>query len=150
MRADVIDRDMIVGLADRPRKAGARRGERPETHMRERLRRSDIKGIGDDEATTFVQLAERCAFLGQTVWHVCSPCWRHLLAKTSCASGGAPELLSAGRHLSQKSPFLGENEFVFLGKREIRFSLFIGPQACAVLLVSGQKAMLLVPSCGIQ
>src|SRR5438270_6805666 len=63
MHADLIKRDAIVGLADRPRKACAGRCNCLEPEMREGPRAADIPGIWQHEAAGLVHLTECRAFV---------------------------------------------------------------------------------------
>src|SRR5205085_9555847 len=63
MLADFIKRDAIVGLADRPGKASAGRGDCLEPDMRERPRAADIPGVWQHEAAGLVHLTECRAFV---------------------------------------------------------------------------------------
>jgi hypothetical protein len=69
MGQHILQRNAVVGPAERPGEARAGRGNRLEAEMRERFRRADIDGIGDHETAALVQLAEMDAFV--------SSCQRH-------------------------------------------------------------------------
>src|ERR1700733_10548843 len=73
MRQHVLDRDAIVGLADRPRKAGAGGRDRLETEMLERPRAAGIPGIWQHEAPGLMHLTERGPLVGDRDRHGFSP-----------------------------------------------------------------------------
>jgi hypothetical protein len=73
MRADLIERDVAVGLADRPGKAGAGGGERLEADVLQRQRAADVPGIRDHETSATVQFAERRALVCGRERHEFSP-----------------------------------------------------------------------------
>jgi hypothetical protein len=56
--ADLVERDAVVGLADRPSKAGAGGGDRLEAHVLQRPRAADVPGVGQHEAAGLVHPAE--------------------------------------------------------------------------------------------
>src|SRR4051812_48378104 len=63
MAANVVERDAVVGLADRPRKAGAGRSKRLEAELLQRLGAADIEGVGDDETSGLMHLPDRRALV---------------------------------------------------------------------------------------
>ena len=63
MIADIVDRDAVIGLADRPRITGAGRGDRLEAEVRQRPRAADVPRVRQHEASRLVQLAERRALV---------------------------------------------------------------------------------------
>jgi hypothetical protein len=73
MRADLLEADAVVGLADRPGKTGAGRGDGLEAKMLKRLRGADVERIGQHEATGLMQLAELSALLRGRYRHDLSP-----------------------------------------------------------------------------
>ena len=64
MIADLIERDAIVSLADRPGKTRAGRGERLEAEMLQRLGAADVERIGQHETSGSMHLVERRALIG--------------------------------------------------------------------------------------
>ncbi len=73
MSADIVQRDAIVGLCDRPRKACAGRGDRLEPHVLQRSRAADIPGVRQHEAAGLVHLVERRPLVGCRDRHDLSP-----------------------------------------------------------------------------
>src|SRR5882757_7323433 len=69
MLADIVERNAIVGLSDRPRKARAGGGNCLEAHVLQRPRAADIPGVGQHEAASLVHLAECCSLVFSCCGH---------------------------------------------------------------------------------
>src|SRR5579871_5545350 len=93
MIADIIDRNVVVGLADSPGEAGAGRRDRPEAEMLQCLGGADVERIRNHKAVAFVQLAKTGALVGGWQWHRSLPCCR--CAAGDCEARARPRAIVA-------------------------------------------------------
>src|SRR5581483_5342006 len=120
MLANIIHRDVVVGLADGPGKARTARGDRLEAEMLQRLGTADIERVRQHEAAALMHLEKGGALVSSCQRHCSLPC---------CCSRELNIVARPSRHnLAQEAALLGENELALLGDIEIRHALGVAAQ----------------------
>jgi hypothetical protein len=65
----LVEVDLVIGQSQRQRSSRARRSQRRETERREPPCTPRVPGVGQDEATGFMQASEARAAVGQRIGH---------------------------------------------------------------------------------